>query len=80
VADDTLELLAVELLEEAGGDRDRRVLRVAPGGEGVRRGVVDQVDLGIGTFAAMAISRTTFISCGARPRRPRCAPLTVRTS
>ena len=36
VADDALELLAVELLEQAGRDRDRGVLRVAAGGEGVR--------------------------------------------
>ena len=28
-----LELLAVELLEEAGRDRDRGVLGIAPGGE-----------------------------------------------
>ena len=46
VGDDALELLAVELLEQAGRDRDRRVLRVAAGGEGVRRRVVDDVDLG----------------------------------
>ena len=44
VADDALELLAIELLEEAGRDRDRRVLRIAAGREGVRRGVVDDVD------------------------------------
>ena len=36
VAEDALELLAVHLLEQAGRDRDRRVLRVAAGGEGVR--------------------------------------------
>ena len=42
VADDALELLAVELLEQAGRDRDRGVRRVASGGEGVGRGVVDE--------------------------------------
>ncbi len=42
---DALELLAIELLEEAGGDGDRGVLRVTPGGEGVRRRVVDDVHL-----------------------------------
>ena len=46
VAEDALELLAVELLEEAGRDGDRRMRRVAAGGEGVGRGVVDDVDLG----------------------------------
>ena len=46
VADDALELLAVELLEQAGRDRHGRVLRIAPGGEGVGRGVVDDVDPG----------------------------------
>ena len=45
VADDALELLAVELLEQPGRDRDRGVLRVAPGGERVGRRVVDEVDL-----------------------------------
>ena len=44
VADDPLELLAVELLQEAGGDGDRGVLRVAPGGERIRRRVIDEVD------------------------------------
>ena len=46
VADDALELFPVELLEEAGRDRDGCVLGVAAGGEGVGRGVVDDVDLG----------------------------------
>ena len=46
VAHDALELLPVELLEQAGRDRDRCVLRVATGREGVRGGVVDDVDLG----------------------------------
>ena len=36
VADDALELLAIELLEQARRDRDRCVLRVASGREGVR--------------------------------------------
>ena len=42
--DDALELLAVELLEQPGRDRDRRMLRVAAGGERVGRRVLDQVD------------------------------------
>ena len=45
VADDPLELLPVELLEQPCRDRDRGVLRIAPGGERVGRGVVDDVDL-----------------------------------
>src|SRR3990172_634517 len=45
VADDALELLAVELLEQSGRDRDRGVLRVTSGREGVRGGVVDEVDV-----------------------------------
>ena len=44
VGDDALELLAIELLEEAGRDRDRRVRGIAAGGERVRRRVVDGVD------------------------------------
>ena len=40
-----LQLLAVHLLEQPGGDGHRGVLRVASGGEGVRGGVVDDVDL-----------------------------------
>jgi len=45
VAEDALELLAIELVEEAGRDRDRGVLRIPPGRERIRGGVVDDVDL-----------------------------------
>ena len=45
VGDDALELLAVELLEETAGDGDRGVGRVAPDGERVRRGGLDDVHL-----------------------------------
>ena len=48
VGEHALELDPVHLLEQAGGDRDRRVLRVAAGGEGVRRRVVDDVDARLG--------------------------------
>ena len=65
VADDALELLAVELLQEAGGDRDRCVLRVAAGGEGVGGGVVDDVDLGHRHVRGDRHLRTTLMSCGA---------------
>ena len=66
VADDALELLAVELLEKPRRDGHAGVLRVATRGEGVGRGVVDEVDAcGSGTFAARLISRTTLTSCGA---------------
>ena len=41
VPDDALELLSVELVEQAGGHRHARVFRVTPGGEGIRRRVVD---------------------------------------
>ena len=44
VADDALQLLAVELLEQARGDGDAGVLRIAASGEGVGRRVVDDVD------------------------------------
>ena len=44
VGDHAFELDPVHLLEQARGHRDRRVLGVAPGGEGVRRRVVDDVD------------------------------------
>ena len=44
VGDDALELDPVELLQQAGRHGDRGVLGVAPGGEGVRRRVVDDVD------------------------------------
>ena len=43
VGDDALELLAVEALEQPARDGDGGVLRVAPGGEGVGRGLVDDV-------------------------------------
>ena len=45
VRHDALELVAVELFEEAAGDGDGGVLGVAARGEGVRGGVVDDVDL-----------------------------------
>src|SRR3546814_8148240 len=54
VSDHALELDAVQLLEQARGDGDGRVLRVAPGGEGVRRGIVDDVDAGRGEPACDA--------------------------
>ena len=44
VGDDALELVAVELVEQPPGDRDRAVRRVASRGEGVRRRVLDDVD------------------------------------
>ena len=47
-----LELLAVEQLEEAGGDRHRAVFGVAAGGEGVGCGRVDHVDVGGGHAGA----------------------------
>ena len=46
VGHDALELLAIELLEQARRDRHRRVLRVAARRERVGRRVVDEVDLG----------------------------------
>ena len=44
VGEHAFELDPVHLLEQAGGDRDRRVLRVPAGRERVRRGVVDDVE------------------------------------
>ena len=44
VADDALQLLPVELLEQAGRDRHAGVLRIAAGGERVRRRVGDDLD------------------------------------
>ena len=44
VADDALQLLAVELLEQPGRHRHAGVLRISAGGEGVRRRVVDDPD------------------------------------
>ncbi len=46
VRHDALELVVGEDLEDAGGRRDARVLRVTPGRERVRRRVVDDVHLG----------------------------------
>ncbi len=46
VGQDALELIARELGAQAAGDGDRGVLRVAPGGEGVEGGVVDEKDSG----------------------------------
>ena len=54
VGEDAFELDAVHLLEQAGGHGDRRVLGVAPGGEGVRRRVVDDVDARLGQAAGDA--------------------------
>ena len=48
VGDDALELSAVELVEEPPRHRDRGVLRIASGGEGVRGRVLDHEDLGRG--------------------------------
>src|SRR5215211_193071 len=45
VRDDALELVPVELVQEAGGHGDGGVLRVATRGEGVGGGIVDNVDL-----------------------------------
>ena len=45
VGHDALEFRVVHDLEEAGGRRDDRVLRVAPGREGVRCRILDDVDL-----------------------------------
>ncbi len=75
VADDALELLAIELLQQARRDRDRGVLGIAAGGERVRGGVVDDVDApASGMLAAIAISWTTFNSCGAAPSSTSLAP------
>ena len=43
VGDDALELLAVEAVEQPARDGDGGVLRVAPGGQGVGRGLVEHV-------------------------------------
>src|SRR5947209_2489479 len=45
VAQHTLELLAIELLEQSSRDRDRRMLWIAPRRKGIRGGVVYDVDL-----------------------------------
>ena len=47
VGQHALELDPVHLLQQPGGDGDGGVLGVAPGGEGVRGGVVDDVDAGL---------------------------------
>ena len=44
----TLQLDPVQLLQQPGGDSDGRMLRVAPGCEGVGRRVVDDVDVRLG--------------------------------
>ena len=54
VGQHALELHAVELLEQAGGDGDGGVLRVAAGGEGVRGRVVDDVEARLGQPAGDA--------------------------
>ena len=46
VRDHAGDLVAVEQAHQAGGDRDRGVLRVAAGGEGVRLVAADEIDLG----------------------------------
>ena len=45
MAEHTLELFAIHDREQPGGAGDRRLLRARAGGEGIRRGVVDDVDL-----------------------------------
>src|SRR5437899_86363 len=45
VCDHALELGAIHLVQEAAGDGDRGVTRVAPGGERVRRRILDDVEL-----------------------------------
>ena len=47
VADDAFELLAVHYRQQARRRRDGGVLRARAGGEGIRGGVVDHVDLGL---------------------------------
>ena len=48
VRDDPLQLVAVELLEQAPGHGDRGPLRADPRGEGVRIGIRDHEDRGLG--------------------------------
>src|SRR5438132_14157092 len=45
VCDHALELGAIHLVQEAARDGDRGVTRVAPGGERVRRRILDDVEL-----------------------------------
>ena len=45
VADDALQLIAVELVQQPGGDGHGCVVGAAPGGEGVQRRVIDDVDI-----------------------------------
>ena len=54
VGEHAFELDPVQLLEQAGGDGDGRVLGVAAGGERVRRRVVDDVDPRLGQAAGDA--------------------------
>ena len=54
VGEHALELDPVHLLEQPGRDGDRGVLRVAAGGERVRRRVVDDVDPRLGQAAGDA--------------------------
>ena len=71
VGEDAFELDAVHLLEQPGRDRDRRVLRVASGGERVRRRVVDDVDprAWAGRRRCTAPRRGCAGACTARGRR-----------
>jgi hypothetical protein len=45
VAYDPLQLVAVQLFQQAGGDGDGCLVGVASGGEGIHRRVVDDVDI-----------------------------------
>ena len=62
VGEDAFELDAVHLLEQPGGDGDGGVLRVAAGGEGVRRRVVDDVHPRLGQAAGDARPSTRLCS------------------
>ena len=76
VAEDALELLAVELLEQARRHRDAGVLRVTAGREGIGRGVVDDVDARLGDVGREAqLAHDVDELRGVLPRSPR-APAT----
>ena len=80
VGEHALELLAVEHLHQPARDGDGGVLRVAAGGEGVGRRVLDDVDRRhVGRPAAMVISSTTLKSCGSSSCVTWWAPLTAST-
>jgi hypothetical protein len=65
VGHDALELVPVELVEQAARDGDGGVLGVAARGEGVRGRVLDDKTFGIGRPPAMDISSTTLKRRGA---------------